>query len=164
MATFTYNIFNTLNLANFSPYELDFGRKPKVLLNLDTTPNIKVSDTFKDYHKVLKKRLTHFHELLQNFKLKRLAMINKDRAFLQCNSGDLANIISPLTNQLCTASRKVMIKYVGPIVIYRFIDPHNYLLMALDGKNLRGLFKHERLKAAILKTSEGNDNNLLQLK
>ena len=52
-----------------------------------------------------------------------------------------------------------MIKYVGPIVIYKIIDPHNYLLMTLDGKFLRGLFKHERLKPAILRTSKGNKNN-----
>ena len=44
-------------------------------------------------------------------------------------------IISPLMSQLHTASRKVMIKYVGPVVIYKFIDPHNYLLMTLNGLN-----------------------------
>ena len=91
-------------------------------------------------------------------------MINKDRAFFQYNSGDLVYLISQLTSQLYTASRKVMIKYVGPIVIYKIIDPHNYLLMTLDGKILRGLFEHERLKPATLRTSKGNANNLLQLK
>ena len=33
LATFAYNTFNSPNLANFSPYELVFGRKPKLLLN-----------------------------------------------------------------------------------------------------------------------------------
>ena len=46
-------------------------------------------------------------------------------------------------SQLHTALRKVMIKYVGLVVIYKIIDPHNYLLMTLDGKILRGLFEHE---------------------
>ena len=78
-------------------------------------------------------------------------MINKDRQFFQYKSGDLIYIISPLTSQLCTASHKVAIKYVGPVVIYKIIDPHNYLLMTLDGKILRGLFKHERLKPAFHK-------------
>ena len=41
-------MFHSLNLANFSPYELIFGRKPKILLNLETTPDIMVSGTFKD--------------------------------------------------------------------------------------------------------------------
>ena len=57
-----------------------------------------------------------------------------------------------------------MIKYVGPTVIYKIIDPHNYLLMTLDGKILRGLFKHEQLKPAILRISKGNVNHLSQLK
>ena len=56
-----------------------------------------------------------------------------------------------------------MIKYVGPVVIY-IIDPHNHLLMTLDGKILKGLFEYERLKPAILRTSEGNASNLSQLK
>ena len=57
-----------------------------------------------------------------------------------------------------------MIKYVGPIVIYKIVDQHNYLLMTLDGKILQGLFEHERLKPAILRTSEENVSNLVKLK
>ena len=75
-------------------------------------------------------------------------MINKDRTFFQYNSGDLVYIISLLTSQLHTTSRKAMIKYVGPVVIHKIIDLHNYLLMTLDGKILRGFFEHERLKPA----------------
>ena len=63
-------------------------------------PDIKVTSTFKEYYDLLNKRLKHLHDILQNFKLKRLAMINKDREFFQYNSGDLAYIISPLTSQL----------------------------------------------------------------
>ena len=55
LSTFAYNTFNTPNLANYSPYELDFGRKPKILLNLETTPDIKVSDSFREYYKLLNK-------------------------------------------------------------------------------------------------------------
>ena len=57
-----------------------------------------------------------------------------------------------------------MIKYVGPVVIYKIIDPHNYLLMTLDGKILRGCFEHERLKPANIRTSQGDVQNLVQLK
>ena len=56
-----------------------------------------------------------------------------------------------------------MIKYIGPVVVYKIIDPHNYLLMTLDGKILRGLFEHEQLKPAIIRTSQGNVHNLAQL-
>ena len=49
-----------------------------------------------------------------------------------------------------------MIKYVGPVVTYKVTDLPNYLLMTLDGKILRGLFEHERLKPANIRTSQGN--------
>ena len=65
---------------------------------------------------------------------------------------------------LCTASREVIIKYVGPVVIFKIIDLHNYLLMTLDGKILKGIFEHERLKLANVRTSQGNVQNLAQLK
>ena len=36
--------------------------------------------------------------------------------------------------------------------------------MTLDGKILRGLFEHERLKPGIIRASQGNVCNLTQLK
>ena len=110
------------------------------------------------------KRLKYMHKLLQDFKSKKLAMINKDRSFFQCNSRDLVYIISPLTSQLCTSSSKIMIKYIGLLIISKIIDPHNYLLMTLDGKILRGLFEHERLKPVNIRASQGNVYNLVQLR
>ena len=73
-------------------------------------------------------------------------------------------IISPLTSQLRTASRKVAIEYVGPWVVYKIVDPHNYLLMPLDGKLIRGLCEHQRLKPAVIRTHQGNMSNLASLK
>ena len=96
--------------------------------------------TFRDYYTMLNNRLQYLHKLLQDFKSKRLFMINKDRSFFQYNSGDLVHIISPLTSQLCTTSRKVAIKYIGPVVIYKVSNPHNYLLMTLNGKNFKRIF------------------------
>ena len=127
-------------------------------------PDTKVTGTFKDYHDLLNKRLEYLHKLLQDFKLKRIVMINKDRAFFQYNSRDMVYIITTLTSQLHTASRKVMVKYVGLAVIYKIIGPHNYLLMTLDRKILKGLFEHERLKPTMLRTCEGKVINLSQLK
>ena len=49
-------------------------------------------------------------------------------------------------------------------MVYKNVDPHNYLLMTIDGQLMRGLFEHERLEPAILKTDKGNVNTLLALK
>ena len=105
LATFMYNMFNSPNLANYSPYELVLRRKPKIILNLDTMPDIKLSGTFKDYYELLTRRLKYLHNLLQNFKSKRIAMINKDRAFFQYNSGDFS-VHNLLNNRSITYSLK----------------------------------------------------------
>ena len=108
LATFAHNTFNSPNLANHSPYELVFGRKPKLLLDLETDPDVRVSGTHKEYLLHLRKRLEYLHKLLQEFRMKRLALLNKDRDDFQYNSGDLVYIISPLTSQLRTASKKFL--------------------------------------------------------
>ena len=64
LATFAYNTFNTPNLGNYSPYELTFGRKPKVLLNLESNRDIKVSKTIKEYYELLNKRIKYLQDVL----------------------------------------------------------------------------------------------------
>ena len=164
LAIFAYNTFHCRNLGNYSPFELTFGREPRVLLDLETDPNTKVSGTYKDYHTLLTKRLKYLQSMLQNFKLKCIALINKDREYFQYSPGDLVYLISPLITQVRTNSRKVSIKYVGPLVIYRIVDPHNYLLMTIGGQLMRGLFDHERLKPAVIGIDKGNVNTLSALK
>ena len=90
-------------------------------------------------------------------------MINKDRKNFQYRGADLVYIISPLTCQVRTASQKIAIKYVGPVVVYKIIYPYNYSLMMLDGKIFRGIFEHERLKPAVIRTNQGNVQNLANL-
>ena len=49
-------------------------------------------------------------------------------------------------------------------MIYKIIDPHNYLLMTLNGRILRGLFQHKSLKPVNKRINLGNVQNLAQLK
>ena len=164
LATFAYNIFNSPNLGNYSPYKLTFCRKPKLLFNVESNPNIKVSRDFREYYELLNKRIKYLQDILFNFKSWRLAMINNDRENFQYKGGDLVYIISPLTSQLRTNSWKIAIKYVGPVVIYKIVDPHNYLLMPLDGKILKGIFEHERLKPTVIRTNHVNIQNLTEIR
>ena len=53
-----------------------------------------------------------------------------------------------------------MVKYIGPLAVYKIVDPHNYLLMTLDG----GLFEHEQIQPAVIRTSKCNVSNLTHLK
>ena len=78
LATLAYNTFNSPNLANHSPYELKFRRKPKILLDFGTDPDTKISGVFTEYYKLLEKRIKYLQDTLQQFKSKCLAMINKN--------------------------------------------------------------------------------------
>ena len=40
LATIAYNTFNSPNLSNYNPYELVLCRKPKLLLDLESSPDI----------------------------------------------------------------------------------------------------------------------------
>ena len=164
LATFAYKTFNTPNLGNYSQYELTFGRKPKLLIDVESNPDINISRNFNKYYKLLNKRIKYLQDILFNFKSRRLAMINKDRENFQYRGGDLVYIIFPFTSQLCMVSCKVAIKFVGPVVIYIIVDPHNYLIMTLDGKILRGIIEHERLKPAVIRTNQRNVQNLAELR
>ena len=164
LATFAYIAFNSPNLGNYSPYDLTFGRKPRLLLNVDTNPDIKVSRNFREYYGFLNKRIKYLQNLLFNFKSQRLAIINRDRENCKYRGGDLVEINSHLTSQLRTNSWKIAVKYVGPVVVYKIVDPHNYLLMTLDGIILKGIFEYERLKPAVIRTNHGKVQNLAELR
>ena len=50
LATLAHNTFNSPNLANYSPYKLTFGQKSKILIDIETDPDIKVSGNFTEYY------------------------------------------------------------------------------------------------------------------
>ena len=70
LATLTYNTFNSPNMGSYSPYKLVFSRKPKILLDLETDPDIKVSGSCKDYYTLLDKGLRYLQEIWQQFRSK----------------------------------------------------------------------------------------------
>ena len=51
---------------------------------------------------------------------------------------------------------------LDPLAVYKIIDPHNYLLMTLDGYLF--YFEHQRIKPGVIRIGEGNITNLAHLK
>ena len=49
-----------------------------MLLELETDPDIKVAVTYKEYYKRLEQRLKYLQKVLLDFKMWRLALLNKD--------------------------------------------------------------------------------------
>ena len=60
-ASLAHNTYNSPNLSNYSPYELVFRRKPKLLLDLETDPDIKVLVLYKECYERLEQRLKYLH-------------------------------------------------------------------------------------------------------
>ena len=50
---------------------------------------------------------------------------------------------------------------MGPLVIYKIVDLHNYLIIKIEGGLMRGLFEHKRLKPATLPMDRGNIKNFI---
>ena len=60
LATFAHNMFNSPNLANHSPYELVFGRRPKLLLDLEMDPDVRVSGMHRVIFSTIKEKIRIF--------------------------------------------------------------------------------------------------------
>ena len=67
LATFAHNMFDSPNLANHSPFELVFGRKPKLLLDLEMDPDVKASGTHREYFLQLKEKIRVFTQAFARF-------------------------------------------------------------------------------------------------
>ena len=119
-----------------------FGRKPKLLLDLETDPDIRIAGTYKEYYNQLSKRLQYLHKVLH--RSKRLCHFSLNK---------------PIENHI----QKGKIKYVGLLSVYKIVDPYNYLSITLDGKLLMGLFEHKSLKPAVIRTNQDNMTNISKL-
>ena len=53
---YSYNTFCSPNLHGLSPFELVFGRKPKMLIDVEIDLNIKVFVSYKEYYELLNNR------------------------------------------------------------------------------------------------------------
>ena len=63
-ATLAHNTYNSPNLSNYSPYKLVYGRKPNLLLDLETDPDIQVLVTYKECSEKLERRFKYLYKVL----------------------------------------------------------------------------------------------------
>ena len=153
----TYNSFSTPNLDGFCPFELVFGRKPRIVPILEVTPPVPVTGTFKDaYDDLLNKRLKYFREMLIKFRDKRFEVMNRDREFQGYTSGQLVYLFCPSNSTLTTNRRKFTCQFVGPLAIWKCFSPTQFVLMSLDGVVYPYLVEETRLKPGVIRTTNGN--------
>ena len=152
----TYNLFSTPNLDGFCPFELVFGRKPRIVPILEVTPPVPVTGTFKDAYDLLNKRFKYFREMLIKFRDKRFEIMNRDREFQGYTSGQLVYLFCPSNSTLATNRRKFTCQFVGPLAIWKCFSPTQFVLMSLDGVVYPYLVEETRLKPGVIRTTKGN--------
>ena len=77
----TYNSYHTPNLDDHCPFELVFGRRPRIVPILEVTPPVPVTGTFKQAYEILNKKLRYFREMLIRFRDKRFEVMNRSKEF-----------------------------------------------------------------------------------
>ena len=78
--------------------------------------------------------------MLQDYRLKQLGMVNKDKPVLQYKPGDVVYVISCQTSLCKTSSRKFRFVYIDPLVAYKILDKFQYIFIDIEGKKLNGVF------------------------
>ena len=68
-----YSTVGFPNLEGLTPCQLNFGRKKKSTLKIETDTYISIPHDVKDYYEILWKRITHFHKVTLELRLERQA-------------------------------------------------------------------------------------------
>ena len=79
------------------------------------------------------------------------------------SEGILVYLLAPTAAALQTASKKIRMDYVGPLVISSMKDDAHVFLSTLEGQSLAGDFHISRLKPAWIRTDNGPVNTLSKL-
>ena len=162
-AMLTYNSYCTPNLDNMSPFQIAMGRNPVLVPQLEITPSIPISGTFKEAHELHQKKLDYMRKQLVNFRNKRQSIMNKDKGFHSFSIGQIVYLYNPRGSVLHTNNKKFNCEFVGPLVIYKCISPNQFLLCSLDGIPYHMLVEETRLKPGWVQTTRGPVNNLADL-
>ena len=164
-AMLVYNSYASTNLADFSPFELVFGRKANICPELEIKPQIPIRGTHKQAFELLQKRLLYFRQALQKFREVRQNLLNRDRTYHGYTAGQIVYLYFPgKTAMLHTGSQKIRCNFIGPLEIWKCVSPTQFILMSLDGKLYPYLIEENRIKSGVIRTTKGNVNTMSALR
>ena len=79
------------------------------------------------------------------------------------SAGILVYLLAPTASALQTASKKIRMDFVGPLVIRSMVDSSHAILGTIEGQQLTGKFHVNRLKPAWVRTTAGPVNSIAKL-
>ena len=164
-AMLVYNSYASPNLADFSPFELVFGRKANICPEFEFKPQVPITGTHKQAFEILQKKLRYFRQALQKFRDNRQSLLNRDKTYHGYTAGQIVYLYFPgKTAMLHTGSRKIRCNFVGPLAIWKCVSPTQFILMSLDGKLYPYLIEENRIKPGFIRTTKGNVTSMSGLR
>ena len=164
-AMLVYNSYASPNLADFSPFELVFGRKANICPEFEFKPKVPITGTQKQAFEILQKKLRYFRQALQKFRDNRQSLLNRDKTYHGYIAGQIVYLYFPgKTAMLHTGSRKIRCNFVGPLAIWKCVSPTQFILMSLDGKLYPYLIEENRIKPGFIRTTKGNVTSMSGLR
>ena len=164
-AMLVYNSYASPNLADFSPFELVFGRKANICPEFEFNPQVPITGTHKQAFEILQKKFRYFRQALQKFRDNRQSLLNRDKTYHGYTAGQIVYVYFPgKPAMLHTGSRKIRCNFVGPLAIWKCVSPTQFILMSLDGKLYPYLIEENRIKPGFIKTTKGNVTSMSGLR
>ena len=163
-AMLCYNSYSTPNLDNYSPYELVFGHKMTLNPKMELEPQAVVNAQFHTYYEKLKKSLSYMRERLQRFRSTWTDLWNRNKVPHAFEAGQIVYLYQAKGTIVQAGSKKIACYFVGPLVIYKAVNPNQFILMSLSGQVYPHLIEESRIKPGSIWTTKGNVNTLGQLK
>ena len=164
-AMLVYNSYASPNLADFSPFELVFGRKANICPEFEFKPQVPITGTHKQAFEILQKKLRYFRQALQKFRDNRQSLLNRDKTYHGYTAGQIVYLYFPgKTAMLHTGSRKIRCNFVGPLAVWKCVSPTQFILMSLDGKLYPYLIEENRIKPGFIRTTKGNVTSMSGLR
>jgi hypothetical protein len=156
-AAYVYNTFEILHLG-YSPYQMIFNRDPPPLGDYDFTIQHPMSYDYQTYMELLDQRYKqmstmvlkrHNDEITQR-NLDRNRTLTKTKLF---KPGDCVFLLFPEKTQLPPTqimSKKLHLKYVGPLFVYSRVNDTQYILQICEGDIITDVFHIARLKSGTI--------------
>jgi hypothetical protein len=159
----SYNAYGTPNLAGFSPFELAFGRKARIIPTMEINIDVPLTGTYRQYVDMWKEIGSYLRKYVHQHKNERTDFLNKDKEELCFTKGQIVYMFNPSGALLQTGSRKIANEWVGPLVVCQPISPTQFILMTLNGLLIPQLVEESRIKAGWIPTYRGNVDNVYAL-
>ena len=160
-ATFSLNAFASPALENYSPHELHFKSGPVKVSRFQLNPQTGICRSIAEYVGAVKQKF----DLIQNMlnkkqeKKQREQYIKSARDAKTCKikQGTLVYMLMPDASRLKdTRSKKIILNWVGPMIVYQMDGRGNAILQRIDGKLLCNVISTRRLKPAYIRTKAGD--------